>query len=735
MLREVIGDLVPPRALPFASMSPRASSIDPVAIASRDFATARKGFDKDEVRRYLRSLSDAVRELEKSSAGAEDLEEARRQVRQLTAERDDLESRLAQAEAEQANSDRTPTIDDKTVMQFLGEETARVLETARSAASDIKERAEAEAAARIGEIDRVQASANAEVAEMRKQASDDVAELRSTAAAEVAELRRSTDEEIAALRTAAEAEAEKRTADAEASAQETLAEADRIAAEVREQAEADAARIRAEAEAEAAETRDAAAAEQATVLAAAGAARADAETDAARIRAEAEADAITSQEAAAETARQMVTEAQAVREKVLSDLVTRRRLGRQQIDQAKAARDRLHQALVATRKDLDAQLAELEIALPEAKAAMDAIAQQAKAVDDAAQIKALEVELDAGSAGGIELSEEVPHVSSGAAALGTLRESDRPIDPAVRAGGAAADEAAADDDAVDDEAAGDESGPERGTSVFDRLRAADESAEGGDDVAADDDGRHSEDASGEDAGADEASEGEANGGDGESEVDEIDVPDPFVQRDVAMTRHGADLRRKIKRAMADDQSELLDRLRRAKRMSVDDLPPVEEQRAPYVAAIAPALKAAARAGADMAGGKVADSSVDALVDRVMGAIFDPLRHRVEQSVTGAEGDADEVLEPIRAHYRDLRSSEVPSVTDDALAEAFALGAYEALGNGTPVKWIADPRMEPNPDCFDNTLAGIITKPDPFPTGRKRPEGEPGCRCLVVAATD
>jgi cell division septum initiation protein DivIVA len=728
-------------------MSPRASSIDPVAIASRDFATARKGFDKDEVRRYLRSLSDAVRELEKSSAGAEDLEEARRQVRQLTAERDDLESRLAQAEAEQANSDRTPAIDDKTVMQFLGEETARVLETARSAASDIKERAEAEAAARIGEIDRVQASANAEVAEMRRQASDDVAELRSTAAAEVAELRRSTDEEIAALRTAAEAEAEKRTADAEASAQETLAEADRIAAEVREQAETDAARIRAEAEADAAEMRDAAAAEQATVLAAAAAARADAETDAARIRAEAEADAMTSHEAAAETARQMVTEAQAVREKVLSDLVTRRRLGRQQIDQAKAARDRLHQALVATRKDLDAQLAELEIALPEAKAAMDAIAQQAKAVNDAAQIKALEVELDAGSAGGIELPEEIPHVSSGAAALGTLRESDRPTDPGVRAGGApvdddVVDDAAADQAAVDEQAAGDESGPERGTSVFDRLRAADESAEGGDDVAADADGRHSEDESGEGGGADAGSSaGDADGGDGEaegdaeSEAEEIEVPEPFVQRDVAMTRHGADLRRKIKRAMADDQSELLDRLRRAKRMSVDDLPPVEEQRAPYVAAIAPALKAAARAGADMAGGKVAESSVDALVDRVMGAIFEPLRHRVEQSVTGAEGDADEVLEPIRAHYRDLRSSEVPSVTDDALAEAFALGAYEALGNGTPVKWIADPRMEPNPDCFDNTLAGVITKPDPFPTGRKRPEGEPGCRCLVVAATD
>ena len=135
----------------------------------------------------------------------------------------------------------------------------------------------------------------------------------------------------------------------------------------------------------------------------------------------------------------------------------------------------------------------------------------------------------------------------------------------------------------------------------------------------------------------------------------------------------------------------------------------------------------------MAGGSVADGDVAELIDRVVASVHDPLRSRVEQSVEEAEGDGEEALEPIRAHYRDLRLAEVPDITDDALAEAFAHGAYHALDDGTSIVWVADPRFEPNPDCFDNTLAGTVTKPEAFPTGRAHPQGEPGCRCLVVPA--
>jgi len=217
---------------------------------------------------------------------------------------------------------------------------------------------------------------------------------------------------------------------------------------------------------------------------------------------------------------------------------------------------------------------------------------------------------------------------------------------------------------------------------------------------------------------------------GEDDEPEIEVPEAFLARDVAMTRHGADLRRKLKRVMADEQSDLLDRLQRAKDMSVDDLAPVDEQRALYLAAVGPAILASAQLGADLYSGSITESKVQPLVEKLVADVFDPLRQRVEGSVSAA-ADVDEVLEPLRAHYRDVRLSDVPDLTDDVLAEAFALGAYSAISKGTSIRWMSDPRFEPNSDCFDDTLADDVVAPGPFPTGRKHPSGQPGCRCLVV----
>ena len=121
---------------------------------------------------------------------------------------------------------------------------------------------------------------------------------------------------------------------------------------------------------------------------------------------------------------------------------------------------------------------------------------------------------------------------------------------------------------------------------------------------------------------------------------------------------------------------------------------------------------------------------DGMIEKLVADVFGPLRSRVEGSVA-AGADVDDVLEPLRAHYRDVRLSNVPDLTDDVLAEAFALGGYVAIAKGTPIRWLSDPRFEPNSDCFDDTLADDVIAPDSFPTGRTHPSGQPGCRCLVV----
>jgi hypothetical protein len=218
----------------------------------------------------------------------------------------------------------------------------------------------------------------------------------------------------------------------------------------------------------------------------------------------------------------------------------------------------------------------------------------------------------------------------------------------------------------------------------------------------------------------------------EASDDGTGVPEIFVARDVAMTRFGPDLRRQLKRVLADDQSDVLDRVTRAKKkVGVDDLPPIERQVLAYIDAVTDSIHGAAKAGADAVDGRLDPDAVTTLVETLAREIATPLRVRIERSIEAADGDQDEVIEPIRANYRDARSSEVPGLADDALAEAFALGVYAAIPKGSRVVWFVDPREDPSPACRENAAAGAVKKPAAFPSGRQLPLGGPGCRCIVV----
>jgi cell division septum initiation protein DivIVA len=105
-------------------------------------------------------------------------------------------------------------------------------------------------------------------------------------------------------------------------------------------------------------------------------------------RARAEADQEV--EAGRQRGREMVTEAQRVRERMLRDLARRRRLLRQQIEQLQAGRDRLVVALEVVRGRVDEATGELDVAVPEAKAAAEAVGQQ---IDEEAMQETLEQDL------------------------------------------------------------------------------------------------------------------------------------------------------------------------------------------------------------------------------------------------------------------------------------------------------------------------------------------------------
>ncbi|MGI9599265.1 MAG: hypothetical protein ACR2QK_24085, partial [Acidimicrobiales bacterium] len=96
-------------------------------------------------------------------------------------------------------------------------------------------------------------------------------------------------------------------------------------------------------------------------------------------------------------------------------------------------------------------------------------------------------------------------------------------------------------------------------------------------------------------------------------------------------------------------------------------------------------------------------------------------------------DREAILAPIRALYRDFRNVGLPDLTEDALYEAFAIGLYDSIEPAAPIRWVVDPRSDPDPVCDINRSRDDIVKGEIFPSGHARPLSLPGCRCLVTVA--
>lgn len=166
------------------ALSPDPDRLPLEVVTSRSFSFAKRGYDSREVRAFLEEV-------------AEELRVSRAQVDELSASLAEAQDRLS----------RAGRIDEDQVTALLGQETARVLEAARSAADGIRARA-VEDATGI----RRRAEATAEL--VRVEADRDVASTRATADAQVADRLRAAAEAL----TEARVEAERLVAEAGAEA-------------------------------------------------------------------------------------------------------------------------------------------------------------------------------------------------------------------------------------------------------------------------------------------------------------------------------------------------------------------------------------------------------------------------------------------------------------------------------------------------------------------------------------
>ncbi len=830
----------------------------PTQIARAVFPTAFRGYDQDAVRRYLSRLAAALEhqqeyaglgELEARTPAHERVEELEAEIESLQDEIKDLELELVQrsvdgpdrSEAEtdpEGETNDNATFDEHRAIELLGKETARVLESARSAASDILKRAETQAAS-------LKAQAKSELAEARKRADSLVTQKqaeteelvdRMTSEAEAAAQRVTTEadehraavlEEASKILTEAEelseaeqAEAEERAkqivADAETLRQQVIAELvverrdaqselDRVAAardrlamslavarsELDEVADALVDSPAGRHEPSAARTGSGSSASSAGV----DSAVADAEGDGTVIETsdeagiEAEVDGlIESLESEAEPQELgLVPPVPSDDQSVKSGKSARAKKKQQQREHkakskngatAKAAGhngggDSKSTGQAKTDAESEGPRTAVLATEPAAGEPAEADAGNADVDPDTATDTGADLNTDADTTNELELPD-----------LDSLTDGDSKTDPDAEADLEADDyvqvininpapeegqELSLVQGFTTLEVNDSDSGPDQDSGP---ARGSDTGQDGGQSSSADDDrtqlvevidltAEHAQQSEGADEDpalvysvlvnepqspdevittvASRTATAQRDRTRGDLLIEEAftgRLPKPFAARDVALTRSGPNFRRQLRRALNDDQSDVLDRLRAGRgAIKVEELPAFGDQIDRYLAPLRRGLAEIAQAGA-RAGGQsdLSQSALDNLVRQLAKYIVDKVRvptiRVVEET---ADQDRERILEPIRALYRDFRNVGLPDLTEDALYEAFAIGLYDSIEPAAPVRWMADPRCDPDPVCEINRARDDIAKGEVFPSGHTRPLSLPGCRCLVVVA--
>jgi DivIVA domain-containing protein len=205
------------------------------------------------------------------------------------------------------------------------------------------------------------------------------------------------------------------------------------------------------------------------------------------------------------------------------------------------------------------------------------------------------------------------------------------------------------------------------------------------------------------------------------------------RRDEALAPVERSLARQLKRALVDEQNEVLDVLRRAKTVELEEiLPPVAAHAARYAGAARDDLRAAVSHGAEAVNGEAdVAASGEALAAELGQVVADPLRERIVRSFEESGGDVREVTDRLRSLYREWKGQRIGDAVRHYSVAAYAHGAYAAVPDGTGLRWVVDRGGDPCPDADDNALAGPVGKGEAFPTGDHCAPAHQGCRCLVL----
>lgn len=659
------------------------ASLSPELIAQRGFITARRGFDPDEVRKFLVQVAKELRAVKQREAT--------------------LEEALREAEYRAAH----PTWDQDSLLSAVGDETASILRSAHSAAADIRARAE-----------EVLQAANAGATDIKAKADENAAKILKEAR-EHADATRAEAEEILAKR---------------------AGEAETVASRIREQANIDAERLRDSARQQAETVRAQAEAQRKAVVDAAQTTRERIMADLSRRRKVA---AVQIEQLRA--GRERLLDAYKVVRRTLDEVTDElQRADAEARAAADAAGRRTPEPVPPVEGELadptggvlsdagnGSTLAAPELVVDPEDDSAEILPPVASPSPPRGPGRGQREKPSENGSGRVSVAEPAPPAN------GLRPESVAPPEPQGRIRPSRAEAASAPRAQTADTQLLPEAVPEDAAAVetlFARIRADRQQAVAkAREVLADEDDEEVDEA---------AAQGELHG----SAPDPITVSDvdeaALQKRDEAVGTLEASLARRLKRVLQDEQNDLLDRLRSTRQPTPSLVLPDRDAAAErFAKAGRLLLDKAARAGAEFAlsllglepGVRKADlPKLDDLAADLAASIVDPLSRRLEQAFEdGYDNDPVLLAESLGAAYREWKTQRIELTASDHVATAFARGSFAVTPEGTLQRWIVEDVEGPCPDCDDNALAGGLPRGKVFPTGQRHPPAHAGCRCLLV----
>lgn len=118
-------------------------------------------------------------------------------------------------------------------------------------------------------------------------------------------------------------------------------------------------------------------------------------------------------------------------------------------------------------------------------------------------------------------------------------------------------------------------------------------------------------------------------------------------------------------------------------------------------------------------------------DSVVATLVAPLRDRLSRSISQASGSNAELASLVRSIYREWKNQFVDEHVEDLALTAHGLGARAVLEESRTYCWMVDPDGPACSDAEDNSLAGAVAGGAEFPTGHTHAPAHPGCRCALI----